>query len=65
MNRNPTFQHHHYTNIAAAIANTTTRNELIEELISMFRRDNPRFDYARFDNACRGTPTKKDHRTAA
>lgn len=65
MNSNPTFQHRHYANIAAAIAHTTTRNELIEELISMFRRDNPRFDYARFDNACRSMPTKKDRRTAA
>lgn len=32
---------------------------LVEEFATMFENDNPRFDYARFENACNGKEVAK------
>lgn len=61
--KGPVFQHRHYAEIAAAIASTSTREELIVALVSKFSCDNPRFDRERFHAAAMGAPVKgKDKR---
>ena len=58
------FQHRHYVKIAAmmaarpALAATlrTANESMINSLVEMFKRDNPRFDENRFRAACAGTP---------
>ena len=40
----------HYKAIAEIIGTTTEREELVEALKDYFKTDNPRFDYARFDD---------------
>lgn len=45
------FARRHYQAVADLIASTQTRDELIEGLIRLFRRDNANFDEGRFRRA--------------
>ncbi len=45
----------HYVAIAAALRNINdraTRQAVVSELLTLFKRDNPRFDCYRFMQAC-------------
>lgn len=48
MPKAPLFQHRHYEEIAKAIADTESRDELIDAMANMFQRDNANFSRLRF-----------------
>jgi hypothetical protein len=61
MSANPTFQHRHYKEIAALIAEVRqihgdSLDEFQGALAHLFARDNERFSRARFLAACNGQP---------
>ena len=60
----PLFQHRHYAAIAKVMAGTNGHDwgTINEELISLFRSDNPNFSPGRYMDAARGNPTRKDAR---
>lgn len=65
MKSNPTFQHRHYAEIAALIANQRSPANIIEAFVDMFAKDNDRFDVQRFRAAAMGTPSNRKYRRVA
>jgi len=56
--RSPTFTKQHYKGIANAIKNRTSENEIIDSLIVLFEKDNPRFKKDVFLKACGIEPSE-------
>lgn len=65
---NPTFQHRHYAEVASILSKLplgyVDRDAVIDRFIQAFRRDNGKFDAARFRAASVGEPSNgKDKRS--